>query len=66
MGLSDIVTDLTASYDHFTYSENVDGYVHSGIFHSAKVLSQSPIRDIVAEALIKNPTYSLVLTGKYH
>jgi hypothetical protein len=63
LGLSDIVTDLVASYEHYVYSDDMDGYVHSGMLYSAKVLSSGAIRDIVADALYKNPTYSLVLTG---
>lgn len=41
----------------------MDGYVHSGIFHSASCLSEGNIRDTVAEALKNNPSYSLILTG---
>ena len=62
LGLSDIMTDLIASYDPFTYDE-ADGYVHSGIYHSAKALSEGYIKDAVIEALQKNPDYNLVLTG---
>jgi hypothetical protein len=63
LGLSDIVTDLIATYEHYLYSDSAEGFVHSGMFHSAKVLAEGAIRDIVAEALLSNPTYSLVLTG---
>jgi putative lipase involved disintegration of autophagic bodies len=63
VGLSDIVTDLTSSYCHYIYSDEIDGYVHSGIFHSAKIVSRSSIVTTVADALNRYPTYSLVLTG---
>jgi hypothetical protein len=32
LGLSDIVTDLMASYAHYKYEDGIDGYVHSGSF----------------------------------
>ncbi|KAJ3355991.1 hypothetical protein HDU91_005609 [Kappamyces sp. JEL0680] len=63
LGLSDIVTDLTASYEPFLYEVGIDGYVHSGIFQSANQIATSSIRDAVTEALERHPTYSLVLTG---
>ncbi|KAJ3309490.1 hypothetical protein HDV04_005982 [Boothiomyces sp. JEL0838] len=63
LGLSDLVTDITANYCFFKYDDGIEGYVHSGIFQSAIKISNSPIRDAVSEALIKHPGFSLVLTG---
>ncbi|KAI8899404.1 hypothetical protein BC833DRAFT_585794 [Globomyces pollinis-pini] len=63
LNLSDMATDLTATYDHYTYNDEIDGYVHAGILKSAMKISDSPIRATVADALNQNPTYSVVLTG---
>ncbi|KAH9275482.1 hypothetical protein BASA83_002256 [Batrachochytrium salamandrivorans] len=63
LGISDIVTDLTASYLHYTSPQGLDGYVHSGMFKSAQQISRSSVRDAVAEALVGHPGYTLVLTG---
>lgn len=63
LGLSDIVTDLTAHYDYFVYQDGIDGYVHSGIYNSAKLISKSSIRQAVTDALNSHPSYKLVLTG---
>ncbi|KAH6568632.1 hypothetical protein BASA60_008588 [Batrachochytrium salamandrivorans] len=41
LGISDIVTDLTASYLHYTSPQGLDGYVHSGMFKSAQQISRS-------------------------
>ena len=53
---------MIASYDPFTYHD-ADGYVHSGIYHSAKALSEGYLKLAVIEALEKNQDYDLVITG---
>jgi hypothetical protein len=62
LGLSDIVTDLTASYINFKYHD-IEGFVHSGIYQSALQIASSTITEAVAEVLNQYPSYDLVLTG---
>lgn len=62
LGISDVVTDLTASYSQYCLNGQ-QGYVHLGILQSAQKIARSPIKDAVVESLKKHPGYGLVLTG---
>ncbi|GAA5979462.1 hypothetical protein JCM10908_002933 [Rhodotorula pacifica] len=66
LGLADILTDLTCSYEpiplpdgdpHGTY------YVHSGMYCSSTTLQRGTVHDVIADALAKYPDYGLVLCG---
>lgn len=63
LGLSDIVTDIKASYEYHKFTDNREGFTHSGIFHCAKVISTSRVKDSVREALLANPGFTLTLCG---
>eukprot|EP00842_Homolaphlyctis_polyrhiza_P005225 jgi/Hompol1/5703/HPOL_001104-RA len=63
LGISDLVTDLAASYQQYISDTGIEGFLHSGMFKSAQKIARSNVTDVVAETLNKHPGYSLVLTG---
>nr|KAJ3416133.1 hypothetical protein HK105_001334 [Polyrhizophydium stewartii] len=63
LGISDIVTDLMASYVRYKTADNLEGFVHSGMFKSAQKIATGPVREAVAESLRRHPGYALILTG---
>ncbi len=68
LGLQDILTDLTASYEPVELSHgdsNASYYAHAGMLHSANVLStrKSIIHETVRKTLEEWPDYGLVIAG---
>ncbi|BGP37517.1 hypothetical protein JCM10449v2_001423 [Rhodotorula kratochvilovae] len=65
-GLSDILTDLTCSYEPIPVPDadpSGSYYVHSGMFCSATVLQRGTVHDVVRDALKQFPDYGLVICG---
>ncbi|ORX51771.1 alpha/beta-hydrolase [Piromyces finnis] len=64
LGFYDFIIDLEFDYDNLNY-KGKDYHVHSGIYQSAKIISQpnSVIHDIVRVALNDYPDYGLVICG---
>ena len=58
-----LIKDLSGHYQYYSYHNEIDGSVHSGMFDSAMIISQGPILEVVADALRNYESYSLVLTG---
>ncbi|GAA6003345.1 hypothetical protein JCM10207_000286 [Rhodosporidiobolus poonsookiae] len=66
LGLSDILVDLTCSYEPIPMQDADPGgayYVHAGMFASATTLQRGTVHDVIKEALEQFPGYGLVLTG---
>lgn len=66
LGLADILTDLTCSYEPIPIPDgDPDGtyYVHSGMYCSSTTLQRGTVHDVIADALAKYPEYGLVLCG---
>ncbi|SPO39358.1 uncharacterized protein PSFLO_04839 [Pseudozyma flocculosa] len=68
LGLSDILTDLTCTYEDIEVPGGKRGevyQVHSGMLASAKRLSSArgTVMQTIANALEANPDYGLVVTG---
>jgi hypothetical protein len=63
--LEDVITDLHLEYEEFELSlgdKTFKGNVHSGMMTSAKNISER-IKQVVFDALERNPDYTLVVTG---
>ncbi|GAA6001778.1 lipase family protein [Rhodotorula paludigena] len=66
LGLSDILTDLTCSYEPIRVPAGDPSgsyFVHSGMYCSATVLQRGTVHDVVQDALQQFPDYGLVLCG---
>lgn len=66
LGLSDILTDLTCSYEpiHLPAGDPSGSYfVHSGMYCSATVLQRGTVHDVIRDALQQFADYGLVLCG---
>ncbi|GAA5863940.1 hypothetical protein JCM8547_005287 [Rhodosporidiobolus lusitaniae] len=66
LGLSDILVDLTCSYEPIPVQDGDPHgayFVHSGMFCSATTLQRGTVHDVVKEALEQFPTYGLVICG---
>lgn len=66
LGLSDILVDLTCTYEPIPVEHGDPGasyYVHSGMFNSATTLQRGTVHDTIREALESFPSYGLVLCG---
>ncbi|GAA5914180.1 hypothetical protein JCM8208_003931 [Rhodotorula glutinis] len=66
LGLSDILTDLTCSYEPIPVPDadpSGSYLVHSGMFCSATVLQRGTVHDVIRDALKQFPDYGLVLCG---
>ncbi|GAA99922.1 uncharacterized protein L969DRAFT_46990 [Mixia osmundae IAM 14324] len=68
LGLSDILTDLTADYIDVTMPEGEEGahyFAHKGMYQSASRLANqgSIIHEVLRKGLAEHPTYGLVLCG---
>ncbi|KAK6094293.1 hypothetical protein MT418_005363 [Batrachochytrium dendrobatidis] len=63
LGISDLVTDLSASYLCYKTLQGLEGYVHSGMYKSAQLISKGPVRKAVIDTLEEHPGYALILTG---
>ncbi|GAA5873953.1 hypothetical protein JCM3774_004050 [Rhodotorula dairenensis] len=66
LGLADILTDLTCSYEAIPIPDgDPQGtyYVHSGMYCSSTTLQRGTVHDVIADALAKYPDYGLVLCG---
>ena len=66
LGLSDILVDLTCTYEPIPVEHGIPGesyYVHSGMFNSATGLQRGTVHDTIREALESFPSYGLVLCG---
>ncbi|GAA5854007.1 hypothetical protein JCM9279_003760 [Rhodotorula babjevae] len=66
LGLSDVLTDLTCSYEPISVpdADPFGSYlVHSGMFCSATVLQRGTVHDVIRDALKQFPDYGLVLCG---
>jgi hypothetical protein len=68
LGLSDVLVDLTCDYHNISVEggdPQAEYYVHAGMYQSALQLTakQSKVHQTLREALLKYPTYGLVLCG---
>lgn len=66
LGLSDILVDLTCTYEPLVVEHglpNASYYVHSGMFNSATQLQRGTVHATIREALESFSDYGLVLCG---
>ncbi|GAA5955653.1 hypothetical protein JCM21900_005074 [Sporobolomyces salmonicolor] len=66
LGLSDILVDLTCSYEPMPVPDadsNGSYFVHSGMFCSATTLQRGTVHEVIKGALEQFPTYGLVVCG---
>ncbi|BGP05603.1 hypothetical protein JCM10049v2_001409 [Rhodotorula toruloides] len=66
LGLSDILTDLTCSYEPISVHDGEPHgsyFVHSGMYGSATVLQRGTVHDVIRDALKRFPDYGLVICG---
>ncbi|GAA6039615.1 hypothetical protein JCM8097_002215 [Rhodosporidiobolus ruineniae] len=66
LGLSDILVDLTCSYEPIPVQDADPGgayFVHSGMFCSATALQRGAVHDVIKDALEQFPDYGLVICG---
>ncbi|BGP22429.1 hypothetical protein JCM10295v2_001308 [Rhodotorula toruloides] len=66
LGLSDILTDLTCSYEPISVHDgdpHGSYLVHSGMYGSATVLQRGTVHDVIRDALKRFPDYGLVICG---
>ncbi|GAA6048137.1 hypothetical protein JCM3770_003679 [Rhodotorula araucariae] len=66
LGLSDILTDLTCSYEPISVPDadpSGSYFVHSGMFCSATVLQRGTVHDVIRDALKQFSDYGLVICG---
>ncbi|PRQ70086.1 hypothetical protein AAT19DRAFT_11739 [Rhodotorula toruloides] len=66
LGLSDILTDLTCSYEPISVHDgdpHASYFVHSGMYGSATVLQRGTVHDVIRDALKRFPDYGLVICG---
>ncbi|KAK4052121.1 hypothetical protein OIV83_002415 [Microbotryomycetes sp. JL201] len=66
LGLSDLLVDLTCSYEPI-HVPNGDPaghyYVHAGMWHSATRMQRGLVHEKIKQALLSYPSYGLVLCG---
>ncbi|KAM0787937.1 hypothetical protein ACM66B_006142 [Microbotryomycetes sp. NB124-2] len=66
LGLSDLLVDLTCSYEPI-HVPNGDPaghyYVHAGMWHSATRMQRGLVHETIRQALLRHPSYGLVLCG---
>ncbi|GAA5891465.1 hypothetical protein JCM5296_006543 [Sporobolomyces johnsonii] len=66
LGLSDILVDLTCSYEPMPVPDadpHGSYFVHSGMFCSATTLQRGTVHEVIKGALEQFPTYGLVVCG---
>ena len=66
LGLSDLLVDLTCSYEPVPLRHGTSGesyYAHSGMYASATTMQRGMVHTTICDALHKYRDYGLVLCG---